>query len=117
MKRVRERAARRLQRAHRKFVLQKQKLSTELQQCVQRLDLERDETYAAKLNALLPSAPVNSAFLGAFKVFWPAGWGFRASRMTSTVAFMALGSPSSHALFNKSWCSWVSMSIVGSTNL
>merc|ERR1719281_296999 len=60
MKRVRERAARRLQRAQRKFVLQKQKLSTELQQCVQRLDLERDETYAAKLNALLPSDVLES---------------------------------------------------------
>ena len=69
------------------------------------------------VSAYLCWTPVNSAFLGAFRVFWPAGWGFKASRITSTVAFMALGSPASQALFNKSWCSWVSMSIVGKTNL
>ena len=44
------------------------------------------------VSAYLCCTPVNSAFLGALSVFWPAGWGFRASRMTSTVAFMALGS-------------------------
>ena len=69
------------------------------------------------VSAYLCCTPVNSAFLGALSVFWPAGWGFKASRMTSTVALISFGSPASQALLSKSWCSWVSMSIVGKTSL
>ena len=47
------------------------------------------------VSAYLCCTPVSSAFFGALSVFWPAGWGFRASRITSTVALMALGSPAS----------------------
>jgi len=67
---------------------------------------------AAKNNtvsAYLCCTPVSSAFFGAFKVFWPAGWGFNASRMISTVALISLGSPASHALLRRSWCSCVSL--------
>ena len=63
MRRVRERCGRRLERTHRAFVWQKKKLSTNLEQMLERLVLEHEETYRRPSSRLSPES--NICFYGA----------------------------------------------------